>query len=160
MPSQKVHDTVSLALASVFTAGGFLSMNPNLFCLAGGAAMGTLVHPDWDYAEIKGVVADLGPFKYLVKPYGILVPHRHWFSHTPIIGTAGRLLYIFVPLWILAQALVVVGIFTVNPIGQLASQPRSWWVALGLAVADFLHFVMDMWVTGTKRFLHQLLRGV
>lgn len=59
--------------------------------MAAGAALGTLVHPDWDYAEIPGVVADLGPLKYLMKLYGLAIPHRSLLSHGPIIGTAGRL---------------------------------------------------------------------
>jgi len=65
--------------------------------MAAGAILGMLIHPDWDHAEVKGVVADLGPFKLLVKPYGKAIPHRSFLSHGPLIGTAGRLAYILFP---------------------------------------------------------------
>ena len=158
MPSQKVHDVSCLAVAGLFAAGGLVGGRRSL-CMAAGAALGTLVHPDWDYAEIRGVVADLGPFKYLVKPYGLAIPHRSILSHGPIIGTAGRLVYILVPLWLLAQACLAMGYCFTNWISRLVATESFWWVVLGLAIVDTLHTVMDAVTTGFKRFLHQLLRG-
>ena len=159
MPSQRVHDTSCLALSALLATAGVVALKGALFPMAAGAAAGTLIHPDWDYAEIRGVVADLGPLKYLVKPYGWAVPHRHWISHAPLVGTAGRLAYIFLPLLILAQLLVMAGALPFNPVWALLRTPQFWWGALGLALADTLHFAMDMAVTGVKRFVGQLLRG-
>ena len=159
MPSQKVHDTSCLALSALLATAGLVTFRSPFISMAVGAAAGVFVHPDWDYAEIRGVVADLGPLKYLVKPYGWAVPHRHWFSHAPLVGTAGRLVYIFLPLLLLAQLPVVAGMLSFNPVWALLRTPQFWWGALGLALADTLHFAMDMAVTGVKRFMRQLLRG-
>jgi len=158
MPSQKVHDISCLAVAGLFAAGGLVGGRSSLY-MAAGAALGTLVHPDWDYAEIRGVVADLGPIKYLVKPYGLTIPHRSILSHGPIIGTAGRLAYIFVPLWLLAQVCQAMGYCSTNWVSRLVVVGSFWWVVLGLAIVDTLHTVMDAVTTGFKKFLHQLLKG-
>jgi uncharacterized metal-binding protein len=158
MPSQKVHDASCLAVASLLAVGGLVWGHKSLY-MAVGAALGTLVHPDWDYAEIRGVVADLGPFKYLVKPYGLAIPHRSLLSHGPIIGTVGRLVYILVPLWLLAQACKAADHCPANWISKLVATEFFWWMALGLAIVDTLHAVMDAITTGFKRFFHQLFRG-
>lgn len=158
MPSQKVHDNSCLAVAGLLAVGGLVKGH-EYFYMAAGAALGTLVHPDWDYAEIRGVVSDLGPFKYLVKPYGLAVPHRCILSHGPIIGTAGRLAYILIPLWLLTQTCVAMGHCSTNWISSLIAKEYFWWAVLGLAIADTLHTVMDAVTTGFKRFSHQLLRG-
>jgi len=158
LPPQKVHDMSCLAVAGVLAAGGLVWGHKSLY-MAAGAALGTLVHPDWDYAEIRGVVAELGPLKYLVKPYGLTVPHRSFISHSPIIGTAGRLAYILVPLWLLAEACKAGGYCSTNWINKLLAMEFFWWIALGLAIVDTLHAVMDAVTTGFKRFLHQLVSG-
>jgi len=158
MPSQKVHDVSCLAVAGLLVVGGLVRGRESL-CMAAGAAIGTLVHPDWDYAEIKGVVADLGPLKYLVKPYGLAIPHRSILSHGPLIGTAGRLAYILVPLWLLAQACQAMGYCSTNWVSRLVAAELFWWVVLGLAIVDTLHALMDAVTTGFKRFFGQLLRG-
>lgn len=157
MPSQKVHDVSCLTLAGLLAAGGLTLGRLPLLGMAGGAALGTLIHPDWDYAEIKGVVRELGPFRYLVKPYGFLIPHRSFLSHGPLIGTMGRLAYMLVPLWLLNCLLQGLGLVSANVVGWLLGQEPFWWVAWGLVMADTLHALMDMWVTGAKRFIRQML---
>lgn len=158
MPSHQVHDPSCLAVAGLLAVGGLVKGH-EFFYMAAGAALGTLVHPDWDYAEIRGVVAELGPFRHLVKPYGLAIPHRSILSHGPMIGTAGRLVYIFLPLWLLVQICKAMGYCPTNWISKLVATEFFWWVALGLAIADTLHAVMDAVTTGLKRFFHQLLRG-
>ncbi|MGA9350278.1 MAG: DUF2227 family putative metal-binding protein [Anaerolineae bacterium] len=159
MPSQQVHDASCLVVAGLLAVGGLVRGRESLY-MAAGAALGTLVHPDWDYAEIRGVVADLGPFKYLVKPYGLAIPHRSILSHGPIIGTVGRLAYIFIPLWLLTQICKAKGYCPTNWISTLVAAEFFWWVVLGLMIVDTLHAVMDAVTTGFKRFFHQLFRGV
>jgi len=158
MPSQKAHDASCLAVAGLLAVSGLVWGHKSLY-MAAGAALGTLVHPDWDYAEIRGVVAELGPFKYLVKPYGLAIPHRSFLSHGPIIGTVGRLVYIFIPLLLLAQFCKAGGYCSTNWISKLMATEFFWWMALGLATVDTLHAVMDAITTGFKRFFHQLFRG-
>jgi uncharacterized metal-binding protein len=127
--------------------------------MAAGAILGMLIHPDWDHAEVKGVVADLGPFKLLVKPYGKAIPHRSFLSHGPLIGTAGRLAYILFPFWLLFRFFHSRGYLSLNWIEWLFNSEFFWWMAFGLIVVDSLHTLMDLVTTGFKRFIGQLLRG-
>ncbi len=158
MPSQRVHDTTCLAVAGFLAVGALVSGRESLYAAAG-AVSGIFVHPDWDYAEIRGVLADLGPLRYLVKPYGWAVPHRCFLSHGPIIGTAGRLAYIFVPLWLLLQICQALDYCSTNWVSRLVVTDFFWWAVLGLAIVDTFHTVMDAITTGFKRFLRQLIRG-
>ncbi len=155
MPSQKVHDVSCLAAAALVASAGVVLWNMPLLAVSAGTAMGIFIHPDWDYAEARGVLAELGPLRYLVKPYGLLVPHRHWFSHLPVVGTLGRVLYIMLPLLLLGF-----GFPGGNPIPALLRNRYFWFGLLGLSLADTLHFVLDMVQTGFKRFIRQLARGV
>jgi len=155
MPSQKVHDASCLLGAGITATIGVIFWNTPLFAIAGGMVMGTLIHPDWDYAEARGVLSELGPIKYLIKPYGLLIPHRHWLSHLPVVGTIGRLLYIMLPLFIFGFAFP-----SGNPILGLLRNRYFWLASLGLSIADTIHFALDMAQTGFKRFLRQLIRGV
>lgn len=155
MPSQRVHDASCLAAAGIIASVGLVLWKMPLFAVSAGTAMGTLIHPDWDYAEARGVVAELGPLKYLIKPYGLLVPHRHWISHLPVVGTIGRLLYIMLPLFIVGFSFS-----SGNPVVKILRNHYFWYGFLGLALADTIHFALDMAQTGVKRFLRQLVRGV
>lgn len=62
-------------------------------------------------------------------PYAMAIPHRHWTSHFPIVGTIGRLAY----LWLVLRLFNVVVPITEEVV----------WFFVGLAVADVLHWVMD-----------------
>jgi uncharacterized metal-binding protein len=59
-------------------------------------------------------------------PYSRLITHRSWLSHAPVIGTIGRLVYLLPLTWWAWQ------------------YPAMLWAALGLAIADLAHFVMDL----------------
>ncbi len=155
MPSQKVHDASCLAGAGIIASVGVALWNMPLLAVSAGMGMGIFIHPDWDYAEARGVLAELGPLKYLIKPYGLLVPHRHWFSHLPVVGTLGRVLYIMLPLFILGFSFP-----SGNPTFDILRNRYFWFGLLGLSLADTIHFLSDMVQTGFKRFLRQLLRGV
>ncbi len=155
MPSQKVHDVSCLLGAGITASVGVIFWKMPLFAISGGMAMGALIHPDWDYAEARGVLAELGPLKYLVKPYGLLIPHRHWLSHLPVVGTIGRVVYIMLPLLILGFSFP-----SGNPVPGLLRNQYFWYAFLGLSIADTIHFALDMAQTGFKRFLRQLIRGV
>jgi len=144
-----------LLAAGITASVGVIFWKLPLFAVSGGMAMGTLIHPDWDYAEARGVLAELGPIKYLVKPYGLLIPHRHWLSHLPVVGTIGRVLYIMFPLFILGFAFP-----SGNPTLGVLRNRYFWFAFLGLSIADTIHFALDMAQTGFKRFLRQLIRGV
>lgn len=80
--------------------------------------------------------------------YATMIPHRSPLSHWPILGTAGRLA------WLYVVYLGVDFMWGVPSDGLLARtlawgrvQPSFYWyVALfGLAMSDTLHFLMDLW---------------
>lgn len=53
MPSQNVHDATCLITAELLATCGIVQ-GPRAFQMAAGAALEVFVHPDWDYAEIRG----------------------------------------------------------------------------------------------------------
>lgn len=113
-----------------------------------GAKAGIYLTPDLDvnrrtYIEYKltrhrlFVVRVLGwLFTAYWYPYGLLVPHRHWVSHKPIIGTAIRLMYGF--WWV---------VFIPPP--NVNSEVAFWlwhlllWWMIGLVCSDIAHSVFD-----------------
>ena len=75
-------------------------------------------------------------------PYARLIPrHRHPLSHFPLVGTAGRVIYlsaILVLLWFAA------GFMAPMPaLSWPAPDSALWWGLAGLAVVDALHALMD-----------------
>jgi uncharacterized metal-binding protein len=110
----------------------------------------------------------LAPLRYLWValwwPYAKLIPHRSFCSHGPLVGTAGRLLWLLLicPLQIGLGAgigMAVLGMLAGEPTSpvevlQLALEVRAvlsppirtpFWLAaaLGLALSDAAHAVMD-----------------
>lgn len=68
-------------------------------------------------------------------PYAVLIPHRHWTSHAPIVGTLGRLAYI-------AFAMVCLFWFT----GWSVPKIPLWLVesfVTGLMASDTVHWARD-----------------
>ena len=117
--------------------------------------LGLLLTPDLDVnagSISEEEVRELSPFGENLWwmywfPYRQTLPHRSPFSHWPIIGTIGRLLYISIPYWI---GLAVTYSFDPSIFNWLA-QAGIWLImlpyfrvaVLGLAGADTLHFFMD-----------------
>lgn len=70
-------------------------------------------------------------------PYQKLLPHRSKWSHTPIVGTAGRLLYLFGPILL---ALSIAGV-------PLADAVVPWVevgaMVAGVVLSEVLHLFMD-----------------
>ena len=79
-------------------------------------------------------------------PYGRLIPHRSLLSHAPIIGTLGRLLYLFFfPMliwWLLS--LTMGGINTPQFVLPQISED-VYQAILGLVIVDTLHGILD-WI--------------
>jgi uncharacterized metal-binding protein len=101
-----------------------------------GCLAGVLLSPDLDIPTktiseyYMGKIPVIGClFYWYWLPYAKLVPHRHWISHAPIIGTAVRLLYIS-PLLLLFDT---VWLYKVDVLGFV----------FGLMISDFLHWIMD-----------------
>ncbi|MBM3120496.1 MAG: hypothetical protein FJ006_13300, partial [Chloroflexi bacterium] len=69
-----------------------------------------------------------------------LVKHRAAFSHAPILGTAGRLFYLALP--------VLVASWLTGNWGWWATLPDwiqqgAWEVVIGLSFSDVIHWFLD-----------------
>lgn len=108
-----------------------------------GALGGLLITPDIDHwqrthEEIR-IYRAAGPlagrlWQAYWSPYAILIPHRHWLSHLPGVGTIIRIAYLCLPLALLLLYL-----------GQpLPALPRFYAAALAAwTVQDTFHLALD-----------------
>lgn len=140
MPAGRVHAQASLV--SALPTGVLVYVYTGRADLAALSALGTIagipLSPDLDvdhktYSEYiidqyLGKIA--GYVWYLVwLPYAKAIPHRHFLSHFPLLGTAIRLAYVW--LWLLPFGL-----------GLPLSEPALWFY-VGIAVSDLIHWAMD-----------------
>lgn len=149
MASGKAHATASLLLAApCVIAVTAYTRDPQAGIAAGaGCLAGLLLSPDLDqeglsameWALIKRTFG-LG-FLWLLAwwPYAVMLPHRCFLSHAPIIGTLIRLVYLCLPPLLLALTLGA---------GLPVLSITMWWLAgwgiAGLAVSDTAHWIMDL----------------
>ena len=74
-------------------------------------------------------------------PYGFIVPHRSAFSHRPIIGTFGRLIYLFtivlIALVLFEQTSLLTWLWS-----RVSSLHTLAFIG-GLALSDLFHWLMD-----------------
>lgn len=155
MPDGKTHAAMTAFAAAALYGAGYLAGMPraDLFALSGGCLLGLVISPDLDvndriYAHHL-VQREAGrlpalAWRWIWLPYSRLVPHRHWVSHTPLVGTSLRLGYLALIAWFLLA---------------LFGHPWPWtelpaWAPLtviGLAASDALHFSADLFLTRLKR---------
>lgn len=144
MPNGRVHTSVTLlttVYVSAFLADRVLTSSfPNVSLIAiGGCLAGVFLSPDLDVDNgyIGGAIIrrKLGclpaaAWKFYWKPYAVLIPHRSFISHAPILSTAIRLVYVG---WWWPFLLV------------RFPDAYIWllWFAAGLAIVDFHHWFMD-----------------
>lgn len=128
------HATASLVLAPIVAYGTLVRMHNPLVAIGIGAGcvFGVVLSPDLDinhstYGEnlLPGCVGDV--FRTYWWLYSFVLPHRHWLSHAPIVGTLIRIVYAF---W------------------WIALIDTHWFVVLtpvwcGLALSDIAHWLMD-----------------
>lgn len=157
MPSGQVHNVATLSLTSMALAGAALlrQQRDDALALAVGMAAGLFLSPDLDLA--RGSIAlynvrrlpIVGKWMALIWrvlwwPYGVIVRHRSWISHTPILSTTLRFGYLalFVSPWWAWMARY-----------QLTA--LGWHYALiafvGLCCVDATHISMDNAETRAKR---------
>jgi uncharacterized metal-binding protein len=149
LASGRAHDRATWLLALPFGAlwwpwlGGTGMAVASLSFLAGGL----LLSPDLDTRS--NPTRRWGPLRWLWWPYRRLLSHRSLVSHTPLIGTAGRLLYL---------ALVLLGLCLIGrPLGtppprQLLEVLQALWIAqpallitalVGVEASAWLHLLQD-----------------
>ena len=115
---------------------------------------GLWLSPDLD--TLSRPLQRWGPLRWIWWPYRKLVPHRSLFSHGPLIGMAGRLLWVLSCTllgWLLLSLLLqtLIGLQTASPsdltsllLRSAQSHPRSLLaMALGLEGSVWLHLLLD-----------------
>jgi len=116
--------------------------------VAAGCLVGVVITPDLDVRhQVRSheVIRRAGGclagalWSLLWWPYSRLIPyHRHWLSHTPIIGTSLRAAYI---------GLIVYGVVRLIGLDVLLPWWFTWSMA-GLLMADAMHWLMDQFGSG------------
>lgn len=155
MPSGKVHSALTLSVASGVLAPHFIWMTGgDPFKYLAGCLCGVLVMPDMDVDA--GNISDtyirkvFPPAQKIWRtfwfPYAKLVPHRHFISHFPFVGTLLRIGYIFL--------IVNLFVWIVNLFNNTVSFIWLWdWAfVFGLCHVDIIHFVVDQTIKGKETF--------
>lgn len=163
MPSGQTHDRITLW--SLPLVGGLTLLattNSTLTLLmAGGYLLGGLMFgPDLDIHSVQ--FKRWGWFRWIWIPYRGSLKHRSPLSHSPITGTALRILYLLLLLGFICG----LGLALINQIGQLGwtwgdilggmgrslLQHRQQWLIfiLGLELGAVSHILAD-WATTVRR---------
>jgi len=145
MPNGYVHNRFTIILGVLTIPASLLFVDPQTAMWYGaGVALGIIMTPDLDQAEIHSVTPQqmvgnaLGEFaeniyRVIWFPYGLFISHRSWVSHFPVVGTAIRLLYLYVLYWCACWTL------RIEPIPLQVPIP----LVVGLVIADTQHFILD-----------------
>lgn len=162
MPSGQTHALITAAAAGGLLAVSVATGQPAAarWALVGGCLAGLLLTPDLDVDEgarshslVRENAGRLAGAAWRLAwlPYARLMPHRHWLSHAPVIGTLGRVGYLLAIVWAVLA---------------LAGRPWPWpsvptwalWALAGLMVSDALHWAADMGWTYWQRRLRRIWR--
>jgi uncharacterized metal-binding protein len=152
MSNGRVHAVASVALASGFLIGG--GGEPAI-----GALVGIMLSPDLDVdngfsadryiRNSVGHVFETG-WDIVWWPYRKAMKHGSFASHFPLVGTAGRIVY----LWLIMVAVyLILSVFF--PLMDIMYE-LTWWLEhvrarypmlMGLAGSDLIHYVLDKLTT-------------
>ena len=163
MPSGRTHDRITLWTLPLVSGATLLATGNSTLTLivAGGYLFGGLMFgPDLDIHSVQ--FKRWGWFRWIWLPYQGSVPHRSPLSHSPITGTALRILYLLV----LVGFVSGLGLALLNQIWQLGwtwsdifqqmgrSLSRHWieWLilALGIELGALSHCLAD-WSSTVRR---------
>jgi uncharacterized metal-binding protein len=93
MASGKNHDrSIYFATPIIGIITGSYSLELGLIAASSHLLGGLYLSPDLDLKSIPW--KRWGLLKFIWLPYQKSIPHRHWLSHAPVIGSAVRLLYL------------------------------------------------------------------
>lgn len=145
MAAGRIHNQALCLIAPVAALSlGASTFDIDAAALVGlGVMSGIWLTPDLDIDDpvsshwIVGVWFGRGPralWRILWWPYGKAIPHRSYVSHTPVISTLFRLLYLHIALQLL----------TVGRFHFLSTNIYLWWWIIGLILADFTHWALDV----------------
>ena len=172
MPSGRTHDRITQFGTAAVLVGSMALWRRADVTLAATMSFsfaGFMFGPDLDIYSLQ--VKRWGPLQCIWKPYQSAIPHRAFWSHGVLAGTAIRIVYLAA--WVLAVLAVVGGIITVAEwvtIGQprfvpaqldgaialvqwlwWERQPWIWSVIIGLELGAFSHYASDWCVSAAKR---------
>lgn len=143
MASGRAHDHGAILCAIAWAVAGhkFAAL---------GALAGLMLSPDQDLFRCNAN-RRWGIVRFIWWPYSQAIPHRHWLSHGPVIGTLTRYTYlrcIIAIAWLLFDRAA--------PVEQIWQfYPWEPLFLCGLASADILHLLADRiksvaWVLGAS----------
>lgn len=154
MASGRAHDRATTLLALPFGLLWGLALGPAGIAVASLAFLlgGLWLSPDLDTPSRAS--ARWGPLRILWWPYRRLLRHRSLLSHSPLIGTSGRLAYLLTALALL-RLLAEAGPWNSLPLPPLEAWPALGWrlwrahpalVICGLVALEassWLHLLQD-----------------
>ncbi len=164
MPSGRTHDRVTLWSLPIIAGGTLLTTSRAdlAFWVSGGFLFSGLIFgPDLDLYSFH--YQRWGKLRWLWQPYQRAIKHRSIWSHGPLIGTMGRVLYL--SLWLALLGIFCVGIvqlicgnaYTGKKLWAIFQESivkdRSVYFALfwGLELGAMSHYVSDWLVSKFKR---------
>ena len=165
MANGTTHGRITLVLAPLTAVSTLLvTQSITLAAIATvGVLAGLIIEPDLDIDQITmserrvyNLWSPLGTLWRLVwLPYAAIIPHRSPLSHWPIVGTGGRLLY----LWMAVTAVIVsfsipALLFLGRPDLAFVAEWFDFWKTVpgeyigcffvGLVVSDTGHWIADL----------------
>ena len=149
MASGRSHDRATGLLALPFGLLWWPLLGPPGTVVAAAAFLigGLWLSPDLDTRS--NATRRWGPLRLLWWPYRRWLPHRSLLSHSPVLGTAGRLLYLTVLVMVISLLLMPYG--SPGP-DQLMNALQQHWVdsktlvvaaLAGLEMSSWLHLLQD-----------------
>lgn len=162
MSAGHVHTKACLMLAGGFLVGTVFSRQPEDIQYVAGALAGIFVSPDCDvdskfiaYKYIRQRLGKLAEtaWNFLWYYYRKSIKHGSELSHVPIVGTTGRLLYLYcfgivLPYVILCQVLPLDFWYELD---WWSKHILVYWkIWIGLMGADLIHWALDIATTEHK----------
>lgn len=154
MPAGSVHTANSISIAALLSGAAYfydpiMLTNTDSAALVVGSLSGIFLTPDLDvdsgYIGLRFLrsIPLVGRliswiWRLMWLPYAIVIPHRSWISHFPLISTIIRVIILFI---FFSPILFV---FKESFLGN-SRIVFMWFV--GLCISDFFHFYAD-WISG------------
>ena len=155
MASGKNHDRAIYFATPVvgICIGYYLSPMLGLIAASSHLLGGLYLSPDLDLKSLPW--KRWGVLRCLWLPYQ-RIPHRHWLSHAPVVGSIGRLLY----LGVLLSPVAIVFIKALPPL----QMGREFWytvaaVLVGVEVSALNHLLLDGLLIPLPTGIKARLRG-
>lgn len=147
-------------ITSTVLASGVTAMyEPTIaICLLFGGMLGILLTPDLDQPTLNRIENQLVKnYNPLVKifgllyigffaPYSRLFPHRSFWTHFPLIGTIGRVIYMCVMLGTIRLCAYLID-YAILYFDQIVVYKQyALYGLIMLCTVDFIHYIMDYYI--------------